>query len=750
MNRIERLGIICISAIIMNLPLASHSAPLPTNTWQRHLIDGALPYNAVFIDAADLNGDKRPDMITGPYWYQNPGKISEPWTRHTVGTPFNNFAAVFDFDNDGDMDLFGTSGMHANGVFCWARNDGAGNFTVLTNISGTPNDFLQGVSVGKFQGTQNQIALSWHKKTLNLNQIITVPANPSSTNWSIATLYAFSENEALSSGDIDADGDLDLLLGINWMRNNTSSWSPHVLGQVSDLDADAEPDRNRLADIDKDGDLDAVVGLENGTQILWFARPATPTNMWTRTLIANVPGQGFSMDVADMDRDGDMDVIVGEHKNAPNNRLLLFKNSNNGATWTQEVLDTDGGVGIDHHDGSIARDLDLDGDLDIMSIGWTNKKVWLFENKAIRDMFTYKVIDATPPATQMDITLIGDIDNDQDQDIVIGAKQGTPNLFWYANPTWQRRSISSGKALEAGGVLFDVNKDGRLDIIAGQPGQNMELYWYQNPTNLDTNWTRRIIENTYKKYHDQAIGDVDNDGQPELLISSQNSGIIAYYDIPANPTVEPWPTANRHIIASGDTYKNLEGLAIADLEGDGTNETIVGTYIFRQGAGGTWTSSQYITNYPMARVKVTDFNNDGKKDIVINEGESDVGRLTVCFGPTLTPQVLRSDLFHPHSLEIADFDQDGKLDIFTAEMGLTTNDDSARMFILFYRGGTTFEQALVWYGVPTHEAKVADINDDGYPDVVGKPYQPQNHVDIWINKLGGGTETLVETFARWR
>ena len=85
-------------------------------------------------------------------------------------------------------------------------------------------------------------------------------------------------------------------------------------------------------------------------------------------MIANVVGP-MSMDVADLDRDGDFDVVVGEHnyKDPATAKLHIFENTDGkGGQWKDHVIS----IGDEHHDGAILADMDNDGDLDILSIGW--------------------------------------------------------------------------------------------------------------------------------------------------------------------------------------------------------------------------------------------------------------------------------------------------------------------------------------------------------------------------------------------
>ena len=353
--------------------------------WRRHEIDGARPGKAVFIHAADLDGDSHIDLAAGGWWYRNPGTATGVWERRAFGEPAFDVVLLDDLDGDGDMDALATRWRveKADARFVFAENDGRGTFRIRTDLPVGAGDFLQGVALARFGSAGlSQVALSWHRPPSDKDmdkgiELLTVPKRPSIEPWHIERIAHETQDEALSAGDIDRDGRTDLLLGTLWMGNESADWSVHKI----DPDNNSPPDRNRLADINSDGRLDAVVGfraISKAGDVVWYEQGPDPRAPWKRNFIGSVIGP-MSLDVVDIDGDGDLDVVVGEHnlKNPNTARLLVFENlDGRGGRWREREIYT----GDEHHDGALAVDLDGDGDLDIVSIGWGHGKVLWYEN----------------------------------------------------------------------------------------------------------------------------------------------------------------------------------------------------------------------------------------------------------------------------------------------------------------------------------------------------------------------------------
>jgi hypothetical protein len=61
--------------------------------------------------------------------------------------------------------------------------------------------------------------------------------------------------------------------------------------------------------------------------------------------------------------------------------VVIFENLNAGISWKQHIIDSGPKDTVDHHDGTQAMDIDGDGDMDIISIGWYNPKLWIYERR---------------------------------------------------------------------------------------------------------------------------------------------------------------------------------------------------------------------------------------------------------------------------------------------------------------------------------------------------------------------------------
>lgn len=369
-----------------------------------------------------------------------------------------------------------------------------------------------------------------------------------------------------------------------------------------------------------------------------------------------------------------------------------------------------------------------------------------------------KTGDLPVPGTSQQQTgaLIADLDKSGVDSFVLSFRQVAPALVWYRHATkgWDRYVIDNDfLTVEAGGAAYDIDGDGYPDIVFGADWQGGKVWWWENPGGKydpNVSWKRHTIKRGgARQHHDQIFGDFKGTGKPQLVFWNQGAKKVYIADIPENPreAVE-WKFEELYSGSAGEgPCRYAEGLAAIDIDGDGKIDLLAGNYWFKHEGGSKFRPIK-ISDFG-GRVSAGRLIKDSKyPQVVINSGDG-VGPLQwfECKGdPTnsgdwIAHKLVDRDVIHGHSLQIADINGDGNLDIFAAEMAKWTesrpdsDNPNAVAWIFFGDGQGHFRTTEFAKGMGFHEARVADLNGDGRMDILDKPYNWQvPRVDVWLQQ----------------
>lgn len=330
--------------------------------------------------------------------------------------------------------------------------------------------------------------------------------------------------------------------------------SPFRTTRHAGLPPIAVGDKFASGDLDGDGDIDLFVANDNSPNQLLLNDGHGRFTDATAGRFVTQPGwnASHSVDLADIDGDGDLDILIGNDDNL-SNRVY----QNNGAAVFTDVTATALPANLEFTMAQVVADFDGDGDVDWLTID--GAPCHYYENNGagvFTDVSATRIVGL--PSLYTDRYAVtpfaADIDMDGDLDVLIQTSTTTTTGFLLRNqggilsPSPTQIAVSSG-----GGAMWfaDVDQDGDPDLFAG--GGSKLLQNQGNGTFVDVTATSFSTPPS----NGFASFDVDNDGDIDLLTTTTlwlNHGNGTFVAQTATLSL-PW------------SY-NL-GVASADFDGDG-------------------------------------------------------------------------------------------------------------------------------------------------------------------------------------
>lgn len=388
--------------------------------------------------------------------------------------------------------------------------------------------------------------------------------------------------------DIDGDGDKDVLSAsqsddkIVWFENTDGQGG---FGSEQIITTSADGAWSVYAtDIDGDGDIDVLSASIYDDKVAWYENTDGEGSFGSQQIITTNAINARSVYAADLDGDGDMDVLSASYSD---DKIAWYENTDGqGNFGSQQIITTsaDGAWSV------YAADLDGDGDMDVLSASFDDDKIAWYKNVDGQGSFVvYQIITSADGAKSV---YVADLDGDNDMD-VLSASQNDDKIAWYENfdglGNLGGQQIITTNADGANSVYAaDINGDGDMDVISTSYFDN-KIAGYANIDGQGSFSLEQIINSNVNGPYSVYATDLDGDGDMDVLSASQNDDKIAWYEnssttlsvnrntlmafsIYPNPTTSVLNVSSKTPITQVEIYNSLGQLVLSSSMNNMSNQ----------------------------------------------------------------------------------------------------------------------------------------------------------------------------------
>ena len=358
--------------------------------------------------------------------------------------------------------------------------------------------------------------------------------------------------------DVDGDGDPDILWGdffepgLLLIRNNGTCPAPQMRETPAPFPIGA-PLRTSgynaptVGDLDGDGDLDLLVGVLGGAydpsltsrDNLFKLEQTAPGRYAVRSsrfLDGLDVGNESSPALADLDGDGDLDLLLGNKIDPGSSASGSLQHFENVGTRSAPAFRARGRIPVAaaFHLAPALGDLDGDGDPDLVLGTWRDALLY-FRNEGTRVAPKFVLADSallTLTRGSHAAPSLADLDGDGDLDLLVGEASGSVNYyrndgtpaaarFTLVSDEWE--GIAGGR--RSAPRAADVDGDGDLDLVVGNESGNPLVYRNTGSARAPS-FSRETAPVDWPPLGTPAFGDLDGDGDSDALLGTASGGLI--------------------------------------------------------------------------------------------------------------------------------------------------------------------------------------------------------------------------------